>query len=652
MQGQRGTIGSLPETLEFDCGSSSSNATVDQQICWNNMRNPADNDIPEYLLPPSDMNPSYVNSINHEWQNSSGWSLGEPSSGNIQSEINNNQQKRELGWSSPVTSGAVAGPRLEGRPFEPSIVLSADNVNSSNMYMHSSNSHLLSPNLNLNAGLPEGGSDNSQHLEHHNLHKSGGSVNERIPPSIGSGPFLLPSGHNSFLVEGSDGRSGCSLDGRRVSCKRKAIEGNVGPSSDSGSSSYSQHTESSSWHTLPTQDNAGSSLSRSASSEQVNARLGLGMGDETSESLPDSNVAGSSEGFHRNFRLRINPSSQQDPIPPSAFSTGNVIRHSSVSSSPMSQRFPPVDSSLDLRSAPVVDNIIPQSQPLVIQVPALPRNVQSFRWNSGSSSRNSHSSSSIICADRDNLPLEEGSSRSLPRNILERPVFVPATDLRNVVRSPTIRASSSTNLSMSGNVASSSRAGSNSAVNQSSASTWVSRPSPPQYPRRLSEYVRRSLFSPPSEAAGSPSPSNNYSSLRSGPTVSSGMRVPSSGASGQGHHQSHPRSSLWMERQGDTEFGIPFSLRTLAAAGEGSSSRLVSEVCILLFLFLFSIIILCVVAGNICSNMLLNAWKHLGDQPIFNIANYTFQKLLEENDLFKICSCQMQHIWLHCISSQ
>ncbi|KAF7830607.1 putative E3 ubiquitin-protein ligase RHG1A [Senna tora] len=563
MQGQRGTLGSLPETLEFDCGSTSSNASVDQQICWNNMRNPADNDIPEYLLPPGDINPSYLNSVNHEWQNSSGWSLGEPSSGNTQSEMNNNQQKRELGWSSQISAGAVAGPRLEGRHFEPTIVLSADNASSSPMYMHGSNSHLLSPNLNLNAGLVDGGSDNSQHLELPNLHKS---ANERIQPSIGSGPFLLPSGNNSFMVEGTDGRSGCSLDARRVSCKRKAIEGNVGPSSDSGSSSYSQHTESSTWPTLPTQDNSGSSLSRSASSEQLNARLGLGMGDEASESLPDSNVAGSTESFHRNFRLRINPSSQQDTAPPPAFPNGSVIRHSSISSSPMSHRFSPVDNSLDLRAAPAVDNIIPQSQPLVIHVPALPRNMQSIRWNGGSSSRNSHSSSSVICADRDNLPHEEASSRSISRNLLERPVFVPATDLRNLARNPTNRASSSANLSGLGNAASSSRAGSNSAINQSSSSTWVSRPNPPHYPRRLSEYVRRSLFSPPSESGGSPNPSNNYSSLRSGPSTPSEARVPASGAG----------SSLWMERQGD-EFGIPYSLRTLAAAGEGNSSRLVSE---------------------------------------------------------------------------
>ncbi|XP_061343173.1 probable E3 ubiquitin-protein ligase RHG1A isoform X2 [Gastrolobium bilobum] len=566
MQGQRGTIGSMSETLEFDCGSTSSNAAVDQSICWNNVRNPAENQIPEYILSPSDINPSYVNPINHEWQNLSGWSLGEPSSSNAPNEINNNEQKRELGWSSSISSGALIGPRLEERRLEPTNVLSLDNTSTGPMYMRSSNSHLMSQNLNLNAGLADSGSDNSQQLEHPNLRKSSLSVNESAPSNIGSGSFLLPSRNNGFL-EDTDGRPGCSVDTHRVSCKRKAVDGNAGQSSDGGSSSYSQHTDGSAWHSIPTQGNAGYISSRSISSEQVNARLGLAMGDEASESVPDSNIAGNSESFHRNFRLRINPSNQQNFIPPTAFATGSMIRHSGASSSQVSQRFHPVDNSLNLRSVPPIDNMIPHSQPLVIHVPALPRNRQSFRWSGGSSSRNIHSSNSAICPDRDNLPQENSSSRSMSRNILEHPVFVPATDLRNLVQNPTIRASSSSsaNLNIPGNVASSLRIGSNPAVNPSSASTWVSRPNPPQHPRRLSEYVRRSLFSPGSEATGGSS--NNYSSLRSGPSTSE-SRLLSSGA--------HPRSSSWLERQGDSDFGIPYSLRTLAVASEGSS-RLVSE---------------------------------------------------------------------------
>ncbi|KHN04492.1 E3 ubiquitin ligase BIG BROTHER-related [Glycine soja] len=566
MQGQRGTVVSMPETLEFDCGSASGNSTADQQICWNNV-NPAENQIPDYILSPCDMNSSYENSIiNHEWQNLSGWSLGEPSSSNTPNEINNNEQKRELGWSSTITAGALAGPSLEERRLEPTNALSLDNVNTGPIYICSPNSHLMSQNLNLNAGLADSGSDDSQHLELPNLNKSSGSANECIPPNVGSGSFLLPSGNNAFLVEDTDGRPSCSLDTRRVSCKRKAVEGNNGQSSDAGSSSYSQHTDGSAWHTIPTQDNAGSSSRRSIPSEEVNARLGLGIGDEASENVSDSKTAGSSESFHRNFRLRLNPSNPANSVPPTAFSTGSMIRHSGVSpSSQVSQRLHSVDNSLNSRSAPPIDNVVPQSQPHVIHVPALPRNRQSFRWSGGSSSRNIHSSNSIICPARDQ---EDASSRRMSRNMLEHPVFQPATDLRNLVQNPTVRASSSSsvNLSIPGNVASS-RTGSNPATNPSSAPTWVSPPNPPQHPRRLSEYVRRSLFSPSSDATGSPS--NNFSSLRSGFSTSE----PRALSSGSG---ANPRSSSWLERQGGSEFGIPYSLRTLAVASEGSS-RLVSE---------------------------------------------------------------------------
>lgn len=583
MQGQSGTIGSLPDILEFDCGSTSSTAPVDQHILWNNMRTPAEN---QYVLPPNDINPSYANSINHQWQNLSGWSLGEPSSSNTQNVVTNNEQKRELGLSSSIGSGAIAGARLEERRFEPNNTFSLDNVNTNPMYVRSSNStHAVPQNLNLNASLADSGNDSNYQVEHPpNLNKSIGPANKHIPPTIGSSPFLLPSGSNGFLVEDTDGRPGCSLDTCRVGCKRKAVERSVGQSSDGGSSSYSQHTDGSTWSALPTQDYGRSSFNRSAPTEQVNSRLGLSTGNVASESVPESNVSGNLEGFHRNFRLRVNPSSQQISTPPTSISSGSIIRNSGVSSSsPMLQRFRPVDNSLDLRPVPPVETMVPQSQPLVIHVPALPNNMQPFRWSGGSSSTNNHSLNPVIGADRNNLPNEEASSRSMSRNIIEYPMFVPPTNLRNVVRNPA-RASNIANLSMPGNVGSSLRPVSNSAVNPPPVMPWVSRSNPQQYPRMLSEYVRRSLVSPGLDGAGSST--NNYSSLRGSSTSSEPRGLP-------------PGANPF-ERPGDGEFGIPYSLRrSLAVAGEGSS-RLVSEVCMQLFLLLHFIIIVAVTAGKYC----------------------------------------------------
>ncbi|KAE8100144.1 hypothetical protein FH972_018070 [Carpinus fangiana] len=569
MQGQRGRVGSLPETLEIDHGSTSSNVPISQQLCWNNMRNSAGNQLPDYMLPPSDMN-TYLNSVNHERQMSSGWSLGEPSSSNNQSEVRCDEQKAELGWSSSESACPRAGPRLEERSYEPPNTFSVSNVNTNPLFLQSSNSDVLTQNLNINTGFVGNGGDNSQVMLCPNMHKSSGSENQWIPPAGGSIHHALPSRSGGFLVEDNDGRSGCSVEGRRVSCKRKAIEANVGQSSVSGSSSYFQHTDSA-WSAVPAPFNLTSSLGISAPPEQVNPRLMLGATEAAFDNIPDLSEAGSS---HRNSRLRINPPTQQDSITPTLFSTESAVRHSSVSSSQLSQRHLPVDYSLDLRSASPADNMIPQSQPVLIHVPTLTQNVQAHRWNGGSSSGTGSSTNSIVSGDRDAVPRVETGSRSIARNLLEHPTFMSATDVRNLVQNPANRSSTGVNLSIPGNVASTSRTNPSSGVHPSSAPTLVPRQNPPQYPRRLSEYVRRSLFSSAGSESGGQS--SNYSPLRSGPVSSQEMGF-SSGPGNQGHLQSHPRSALWMERQSNGGLGIPYLMRTSAAAGEGSS-RLVSEI--------------------------------------------------------------------------
>ncbi|KAM0968379.1 hypothetical protein FF1_016803 [Malus domestica] len=581
MQGQRGTIGSLPEMLDFDHGSASNDAALDQQICWNSTRNPAER-IPDYVQSPGDVNVGFVNSMGQERQHLSRWCLGEPSSSNSQSEVSRDERKPELGWSSSVDPCVEAASRLEERRYEPTNNLSLGN-NVNTIFTQSSSSDAIPQNLNLNAAFAGHGGDNSQVMECPNTFKYNVSENEQIRPPSSSNPFMLPSGTAGFLMGENDGRSGSSLEGRRVSCKRKAMEGNIGQSSLSGSCSYFQHTDSGGRTSVPAHYNAGGSLSISTPSEQGNSRLGVVGRALASDSLPDSNAGRSSESTHRNFRVRINPSNQQNSIPSNRFSTGRAARHSSISSSHHSPSLLPVDHNMDLRPAPALDNTSSQNPPVVIHVPALPQNVQSLRWSGGSSSRTSSLSNSVVFGDRDAPqppPLEEGSSRSMARHILDHPIFVPATELRNSARHP---AGASTrnlpggNASIPGNVASASRTGTSSGVNPAAAPTWVPpHNSHPQFPRRLSEYVRRSLFSASGSEPGSQG--TNYLPMRSGPASSPEVGS-SSGTGNQGHHQSHPRSASWMERHGDGGLGLPYSLRTLAAAGGEGSSRLVSEIC-------------------------------------------------------------------------
>ncbi|PQQ14347.1 putative E3 ubiquitin-protein ligase RHG1A [Prunus yedoensis var. nudiflora] len=504
--------------LDFDHGSTSSDA-IDQQICWNSTRNPAENRMPDYVQSPGDMNVGFVNSMGHERQHLSRWCLGEPSSSNSQSEVSRDERKPELGWSSSVDPSAEAASRLEERRYEPTNNLSLDN-NVNPIFTQSSSSDAIPQNLNLNAGFVGHGGDNNQVMECPNTYKYNVSENERIRPPSSSDPFMLPSGSAGFLVGENDGRPGCSLEGRRVSCKERLLR---------------------EYRTV-----FRGSLSISAPSEQGNPRLGAGGRELTSDSLPDSNAGRSSEGSHRNFRVRINPSNQQSSIPSARFSTGRAVRHSGVSSSQHSPSLLPVDHNMDLGPAPALDNMSSQNQPVVIHVPALPQNVQSLRWSGGgSSSRTGSLSNSVVFGDRDAPPREEVNSRSMARHILDHPIFVPATELRNSARHPA-----------------------------ASAPTWIPHHSShPQFPRRLSEYVRRSLFSATGNESGSQG--TNYLPLRSAPASSAEIGN-SSGAGNQGHHHSHPRSASWMERHGDGGLGVPYSLRTLAGAGEGSN-RLVSE---------------------------------------------------------------------------
>ncbi|XP_050204065.1 probable E3 ubiquitin-protein ligase RHG1A isoform X2 [Mercurialis annua] len=568
MQGRRSLIDSLPEILDFDHGSSSGNAIIDQQICWNNMQNPAENQLPEFMLSPSRVNNAYISPVDQERHNLSGWSLGEPSSSGAQNDASREVQKCEHGRSSSASTSAIAGSRLEGRRYEPTNILSLDSINMDPQFMQSSNA--VPHNLNLNAGFVARGSDNGPVMESSNMYKSGRTQNEWNSSASGSATFLHPSGSGGYIAEENDSRPGTSLDGRRQSCKRKAIEGHIGQSSASENSSFFQGSESNAWGGAPSRYDAGRSLSISAPSEQVNPRLGLGLRGLASDSIPDPTAAGRPETSQRNFRLRINPSNQES-APSGLFSTGSAVRRSSVPSSHRSSRLLPIDHSLDFR-LPGVDSATSHSQPVVVPVPALPQNLPSFRWNEGSSSRTASASSSMNFPDR-----EEARSRNITGNIWEHPMFIPATDLRSSVRNPAGRGVTGGTPSIPGNnIASASRTGSGSGAHPASAPTWVSQTTPSsRNSRRLAELVRRSLFPASADSGGQ---SSTHSLLPSGPPGSSEEAMHSSGISSQGHHRSYPRSASWVERHGDNVLGVPYPLRTLAANGEGRGRLLVSEI--------------------------------------------------------------------------
>ncbi|XP_042497444.1 probable E3 ubiquitin-protein ligase HIP1 [Macadamia integrifolia] len=595
MQGQRSTVDNFPETFEFDHGSSSSNTGVNQQLFWNNMINPVESRLPEYILSPGETSIMYGNAVNPDGRSLSGWSLGEPSSsGNARSQMRD-ETKTEHGWSSSMSAPAGVGSRLEERRYEPTSILSLESVNinlNSNqdtngpLLLHHSSSDGIAQNINLNASYIGSSSNGDQAMEGDaspHTFNSGGSDMEQIPSGSGSSDPLGTAAGSGYILEENNGRPGCSLDGRRLSCKRKALEGTSGQSSLGGGPSWFQQADSSAWHAVAANNNGASSSSVPTPlenspvinpAEQSIPRFGVGM-RVTPGGHPALSVAVGGESSQRNFRVRVNHAQPQDSVSPNPLSTGNAIRHSQVWSSHQASRLLPFNQSLESRLSSLQANMNHlQSQSHVMHIPGLGQNVHPFPWNGSSNSRvGSLSNSSVIAGERSAALREESNPRSMPRTISEHPMFIPATEMRTLAQDPTSwNLPIGNNVNILGNAASTSQIGSSSGVHPS-APAWIPHPNPPSlHSQRLSEFVRRSLLS--SEPGAQTSP---FTALRSGPSGSSQEMVLPSGASHQGHHRPHSRSAFLAERQGDGVLGIPFSLRTLAAAGEGRS-RLVSEI--------------------------------------------------------------------------
>ncbi|KVH98316.1 hypothetical protein Ccrd_023458, partial [Cynara cardunculus var. scolymus] len=218
MQGQRGAIGSFPETLGFDHGSGSSDG--DQQICWeNNLQNSPSNRLSDYM---SSANGSdlFLESTNQEGQGISMWTVGEAGSSSGTNQVSHGQiePRPDRGW-----------PALMKSCPEPS-------------------ARMLQ--------LGDHGSSVPHNVPLTSLETFSGSA------TASSSSFSDPFGPSSDPFE---------MDDRRLSRKRKAVELSVGQSSSGiGSSNTLERPEGGStmWQTIaenPPSDN------------QIIPRLGLGV---------------------------------------------------------------------------------------------------------------------------------------------------------------------------------------------------------------------------------------------------------------------------------------------------------------------------------------------------------------------------------------
>ncbi|KAK9740387.1 hypothetical protein RND81_03G031500 [Saponaria officinalis] len=575
MQRQRSTIGSLPDSINFDYGSPTTNVGIDQQICWTNIRNPAESMLPDYRTSARHSDSLYIGSASQESRSLGIWNVGDSSSSSPQNHVSHDERLNQSGWAPPTNISVGNGMRLDVQQDEPANLVSQPGINlnlttnhlvNRPTFVHGSSSSFSPQNCDLNEARFHRVDD----MDCPDNSKSYG-FESRLHLSTGtsSDPFASSSGSGGFLIEDDDSRPGCSFDGRRLNCKRKTIEENAGQSSSGGTGA-----EASMWGAISPTFDMPESSSNVNLPEQVNPRLVLAMGDRApSDNVSPQNVPGGLSSSQRIYRSRVNLSIQLDSMPNNSFVPvpSSVTRPPDIVSVHQPLRFLPINPPLDLMSPIPQETSVTQNQSTLFRAPTMRRNVQSHRWDR---LRAASSSSSVVPGERDGVLPNDSSSRNVPRNIGEHPMFAPSVEARNSASHPTNWSLNSGNAGISRNAGSSPRSGSNVGSHSSAGPSWASHRNPPsQYSRRLSEYVRRSLISTvESDIAGQ---SSSNSQQRSVPASSQDAELPSSSRN-RGQSRSHSRSALWMERQGDGTGGIPY-LRALAAAGEGRS-RLVSEI--------------------------------------------------------------------------
>ncbi|KAG6400307.1 hypothetical protein SASPL_137133 [Salvia splendens] len=585
MQGPSSSVSTLPENISFDHGSGSGDATIESQMPWTSMQTTVQSRIPDYRMQSSDTNNQYLQHVSLEGPNVE-WSVGEASSSSSQRLGDQNERKMEHAWAFAPRSNLA----LEERQYEQSDILSLDNVNVNShgsqsahgpFGMRASSSNALPQDLNM---IVDSEDDDCQVVERPSSYISMGPSNGQMQaPGTSSGSFAMPSGRGGYMMDGREDRPGCSMDGRRMSYKRKALEMQTGQSSGVGSSNCFQHDERSQWHSMSAAHAAAvnnvnipipidNDVVVNNGSEPANPRLRLGVGAAGSVTPFSLTSSGNAESSRRNLRLRINGlyQQQQDTLPSNLFSTETDAGNVDASSSRYSSRLL-CNHLFDMSPATAVESATLNSQP-TLHLPPVRRHHQS-RWSGASSSRSSRSPIAAAAAvSEDRMQFGESSSRHIPRSISEHPMFIPASEMGSSSQNPTNWNFPGANNSMAANAASSSRAGTSTGLNAAPPS-WSHR-GHPQYPRRLSEIVRRSLLlNAGAEAAGQ---SSNHAARSGSPALPQEMVLPSV-SDGHGHRVLNSRSA-YLDRYVDGAFGVPYSLRTLAAASEGRGNIMSEQI--------------------------------------------------------------------------
>ncbi|KAJ6814359.1 putative E3 ubiquitin-protein ligase HIP1 isoform X1 [Iris pallida] len=551
---------------------------MNQEIYWNSMLLSAETqNLPNYLLSPEDANIPYVNMSTQDNAGLSIWTAGGPSSTeDSPNQGNHDGNKLEQRWS-------TSGLRIEEGRFEAANMLSLENVNINLNSSEVNDEQSFSQNPTW-TDVPQIPEQNAAHVSIRDKDSETGPFTNPYNPGSSDVPSSSnPRGSSSeivcFMSENSDGRPGSSLDGLRLGCKRKIIEGVPGPSSSSGSGSFFRSSESNLPHSVSSVHNANTAISisrpscylsgASSSEEQLSPRFSPVTRGTAPDCYPPASVAGNSDSSQRNFRPRINPDHQRNIFPSHIFSSRQSMRHSSIltPNEPSSQL--PFDRRIESR--PIVASSSSQGQLHALAIPGIPRHVHPLSWDGTPGSANGTSSSSLNSGEILLATAEDANTRSVPRSsITQQPLFLPPPVMTDLVQDSTNRIVTNRSVGLVGNT-DPSGAGTNTGVHTPGGLTWVPHQNMPQFSPSLVEVVQRTLL--PSVGHNSEGQSNNTALQRSAHSAISQEILHQSGSSSRRNQLPVMRSSLFIDRQSD---GVPLSMRSLAAR-EGRS-RMLSEI--------------------------------------------------------------------------
>ncbi|GJN01531.1 hypothetical protein PR202_ga18805 [Eleusine coracana subsp. coracana] len=530
MQGQRNSVEHFADVFGLEMGSSSGNPVVDQQAYWNNVLGSVElQNHRGYQMNHSDATIPYGNDAQQDGEFLGFWESGEASSsGNALNYGRSNVKTEHLNISGGLRIGERRLVAENNLSLDVDINLSG---NANNPYGQSSTVNHAAQGPDNYGGCDHNGT-NSQPTDLR-LHPYRAFLYgaEQTDPFSSSNASENTLGEFSLMPEGMDPRPGSSLDGRRLACKRKNIEGANGQSSAGASTNVPQRNDfsfqniaSSSYNAAPVRNL--SSQNRLSVPSSIEDQLPLyGTYAGTSSSSYDSsggiNNAGNAQ---RSFRPRTTTAQQVAPC--SVWPSSNTIRFSNS----WNIQAPHLQSTFDepQEVIPVVSSLNLHQHPINV-VPGVPQAANHFIGHRASSSRAGSLDNRILGSEeitRRNV-VPTSFSDLLPPVSVEMRRLVPepsnwSTDGRGTTISghipPVSRAT------ISGHIPPVSRANTNSTANLPAGFTQQNLNR--RHPRNLSEEIGR---------------------------LSGAVRA---------HQSPRLRSGYLLEREGEGVWGVPLSMRS------------------------------------------------------------------------------------------